>query len=215
MIFQSTLLYIICFRLLLFCFYFSEGRGVAEKVLEGMNGQSKKESQRDRLVRLGLMTPFGTVIKAGQKTPSSAPTTDFERFLAKRDSKGGKKKPMKKVLNQSTHHGSSKKTRLGSSSTAATQNTPSSSQTKAANRFDEKDFRNYNREVDYTEKRFQRKRQYKMEHDFSEDPQLSGDEYQDEDGQCLESDEDYMPDGRDMRHLSEPDTENEDSGGRR
>lgn len=190
---------------------FTEDSSVTGQVLMGLNGRPKKESERDRMVRLGLMTPFGTVVKAAQKSQPPAPSTDFEKFLMSTVTKDGKKKLVKRAsLSGSSHNGSTKTQSQDAASAQSSQGRPSHLSKKRSNLFDEKDFRNYDPEVDYTEKRFQRKRQYKMAHNFSEDAQLSGDEYQNEEGEVVESDEDYVPDRHETRHLPEPDTEDED-----
>ncbi|KAK7113755.1 DNA excision repair protein ERCC-6-like isoform X2 [Littorina saxatilis] len=190
-----------------------EEGSVTDKILGEMNGRPKKESERDRMIRLGMMTPFGTVIKTAQKNSPPVPATDFEKFLVEEKGKGGKKKPVRKTSISNLSQGSSNTHSQNSTSEHLSQHQPSLSEKKASNMFDEKDFRNYDPEVDYTQKQYQRKRQYKMTHNFSEDARLSGDEYQDEDGECLESDEEYIPDKTDMRHMSEPDTEDEDTRG--
>ncbi|XP_076449836.1 DNA excision repair protein ERCC-6-like [Babylonia areolata] len=151
-----------------------------DKLLDGLSGKPKKESKRDRMIRLGLMTPFGTVVKTAHQQ---------QQALLNKQSKGGKKKPVKRTSVHSSIQSSNKR--------PSAEETNLASGDQKTNRFDEKDFRNYDPEIDYTQKRYQRKRQYKMMHNFSEDTQLSGDEYQ-EDGECVESDDDYLPDERDM-----------------
>ena len=242
---ELTLFYYHCFpcfvlchtvtHVLLFFFRpFTEASSITDQAFMGLNGKTKKESDRDRMVRLGFMTPFGTIVKAAEKSPPPAPSTDFEKFLMSAPGKGGKKKPTKRAsLSGSSRNGSAKtqlqdsaprqSSRNGSAKTQLQDSTPRQSSqgrpsllaNKRSNLFDEKDFRNYDPEVDYTQKRFQRKRRYKMAHNFSEDAQLSGDEYQDEDGEIVESDGDYVPDRRDMRHMSELDTEDGDCSGRK
>lgn len=182
------------------------------QVFAGLNGQPKKESERDRMVRLGLMTPFGTVVKAVHESQPPASATGFEKFLVDSAAKGGKKKPVKRASAPgSSRHGSAQARPQDSTSEASSQDRSSLLAKKRTNLFDERDFRNYDPEVDFTEKRFQKKRRYKMEHNFSEDTQLSGDEYQDEEGEIVESDGDYVPDNCDMRHMSE----DEDGAGKK
>lgn len=195
---------------------FTEASSITDQAFMGLNGQPKKESERDRMVRLGFMTPFGTIVKAAEKSQPPAPSTDFEKFLMSAPGKGGKKKSMKRAsLSGSSPNGSAKTPSQDSTPQQSSQGRPSLLAKKRSNLFDEKDFRNYDPEVDYTQKRFQRKRQYKMAHNFSQDAQLSGDEYQDEDGEIVESDGDYVPDRHDMHHMSEPDMEDEDFSGRK
>ncbi|KAL8610511.1 hypothetical protein ACOMHN_060431 [Nucella lapillus] len=174
-----------------------DGGSATDKLLHGVHGKRQKETERDRLIRLGLMTPFGTVVKGSHKQQAAA-ASELRQVLAKRHAKGGKKKPAKKGLS----------TRRPSSEAAADW----ALRDKKPNQFDEKDFRNYDPETDYTQKRYQRKRQYKMVHSYSEDVALSGDEFQNEDGEILDSDDDYAPE-EDMMLPSDHDTGTEHTEG--
>jgi hypothetical protein len=202
-----------------FCFHlFLLGDDETQQMLQ-LNGQPKKESHRDRMIRLGLMTPFGTVIKTQQQQKETAPATDFEAFLVGRDQ--GKGKPKQKTVKKAAKRpapeseSSAAFTAGPKSETSAPSDSSSSSapKKKRPNQFDQKDFKNYDPEVDYTAKKYQRQRAYKMTHNFSEDAQLSGDEYQDEDGARVggsDEDDEYVPDKREFRHLSEPDSDDDE-----
>ena len=69
-----------------------------EQALLGL-GPSTLETETERMIRVGEMTPFGTTIAVRTPqptTPHPPVVTDFEKFLQEQDSKAAKKKKLVK-----------------------------------------------------------------------------------------------------------------------
>ena len=181
-------------------------------------GGAKSETEMERLIRLGEMTPFGTSMskinneKPGQTSQKSKqPMSEFEKYLqdqaAKSASKQGytkkksaneKKRPSNLVPPESDEPvaKSAKMFKLNSSPDLLSTH-PSSKRksTKGGNRFDAKDKRRYQPyEKDFSSYK-QRNRRYRLDHQWSGDPDLSdfSDNNQDE---FNPSDDEWKP-GRD------------------
>lgn len=169
---------------------FAEEQGSADHPFCGLNGQPQKESARDRMIRLGEMTPFGTVLHGAtaKGESSGSKLSAFEQFLLdkQKNFRIKDKKPLKKnSLSSSQHRHHSKKSSDKASS--------SSSSTQPFSIFHKKDKKANIEQVDNVQKVFQRKRSYPVAPDLSEDGEIR-DENCDKDKQILEnSDSDYEP----------------------
>ncbi|PVD37640.1 hypothetical protein C0Q70_00237 [Pomacea canaliculata] len=167
-----------------------EEQGSADHPFCGLNGQPQKESARDRMIRLGEMTPFGTVLHGAtaKGESSGSKLSAFEQFLLdkQKNFRIKDKKPLKKnSLSSSQHRHHSKKSSDKASS--------SSSSTQPFSIFHKKDKKANIEQVDNVQKVFQRKRSYPVAPDLSEDGEIR-DENCDKDKQILEnSDSDYEP----------------------
>lgn len=169
---------------------------------------SVKETERERLIRTGEMTPFGSVT-AEKPAPKvirpdeSKQLSDFEKYLldqTKKHSTHSKKKlkkspstPSKQNLEPSPSEGEprvkkSKWSKQEASSSAAT------SASKRKNLFDAKDKRRYqSNETDFSNYRSRKAHFPRLQHNFSEDGAMSDHEDYDDDGHNDE-DRDYIPD---------------------
>ncbi|XP_046572869.1 LOW QUALITY PROTEIN: DNA excision repair protein ERCC-6-like [Haliotis rubra] len=104
----------------------------------GMKSGKTRESERDRMIRLGHMTPFGTIIKNKKQAkprPSTSPKDSANKKKHKLSANG------KLSLSQGVDGLSPLKKRKG----------------EKTNMFDERDHKLYNRETDYTQAKYQRR----------------------------------------------------------
>lgn len=132
------------------------------------------------MIRTGEMTPFGTVVKTAAQKPLSKPVklSDFEKQLMTKDSHQQRiQKDFSKYLKRKT----AAATKVSETKTNEfDQISSSTSSNKAAgrktNRFDEKDWRAYDKETDILQPRSKRKTSYQVHHEFTEDNQLSDEE---------------------------------------
>ena len=166
------------------------------------------------MIRLGEMTPFGTVMKGAVQSSSKPQDTtshvsDFEKYLLDQHKKTSmKKKTAKKkvtaalgksksTLDLHEEEPSVKKSKLHKSQsvgliseTSVDQKSPN--EKGLSNRFDEKDKRHYSpREKDFSNYK-QRNRRFKLKHQWTGDPNVS--DYSDDEEGFDPNDEEWKPD---------------------
>ncbi len=167
------------------------------KAMEAALGMGKKsETEMERLIRLGEMTPFGTSMsKINNENPSQSnakskqPISEFEKYLQDQASKSASKQGYTKKKSSNERKRDSKLVRheideplvkktkmLKSKSAPDLMSTSPSTKKKShknGNRFDAKDKRRYQPyEKDFSSYK-QRNRRYRLDHQWSGDPELS------------------------------------------
>ena len=167
-------------------------------------GPVAEETERERMIRLGEMTPFGSTVSAptdsskASKPRKAEGMTDFEKYLKDQESKMSKAKKahktkMKKSATASDLQNKDRKV-LPKNKLKRTHSETSigdGSLREPGNRFDEADRRHYwSGESDTSRWHIRQRRSHaRLGHNFSEDGRLS--DYE-EDGETF-GDEDYVP----------------------
>ncbi|XP_046366645.2 DNA excision repair protein ERCC-6-like [Haliotis rufescens] len=150
-----------------------------EDLEAGLTSGKKRESERDRMIRLGHMTPFGTIIKNKKQAKPKQRTTT---------SKDGASK---------TKHKLSANGKSGVNHSVDGQSPVKKRKSEKSNLFDARDHKLYDRETDYTQARYQRRgrRSYgNGEASFGDeesDRDGSGDEWQPSE-QAIEEEDDAL-----------------------
>ncbi len=215
------------------CFLLSLGGGAGEEAgsLEAALGlTSAGETETERLIRLGEMTPFGTAMTnvtnasaAKAKTSGAKPSTSnqvsaFEKYLidqsklsvVKKKTTTQKRKPSSTItasassaqLENDESGSSAKKAKL-----VASKSTPDLKSATKSNRFDAKDKRRYvSAEKDFSSHK-QSSRRFRVKHEWSgdPDPDVSDDAGEDASG---DDDAEWRPSRDDVID----DDENDDEG---
>ncbi|XP_005098039.1 DNA excision repair protein ERCC-6 [Aplysia californica] len=178
----------------------------------------QKESERERMIRTGEMTPFGTMVKTKPST-AAAPgkavrLSEFEKLMGARESTAMKaKKDFSKYLKKKSGQAQkpqAQKEDDGGDKSSEPRAGPSNKSKR--NRFDERDWRVYDKETDYTQPKFRKRVTRKIQHSFSGDIRLSDEEDFDRDEDAFEDDEDvYEPSKQELREESSDDFNDDDA----
>ena len=190
---------------------------------------TRNETETERMIRLGEMTPFGTVMSNVTKPASSTATqqgsqsnhmSEFEKYLMDQSKKSAtkwkihKKKPSSALgkskssadLNQ--EEPVTKKSKLEKSKSDTDlevkkrdKSHETRKEKRLSNLFDEKDKRQYTpNEKDFSNYK-QRKRRYKLTHQWTGDPDIS--DYSDSEEGFDPDDQEWCPDKEEYRDEDE------------
>lgn len=185
----------------------------------GLTAGPSKETEREKMIRLGEMTPFGTVVSkpttSSDKKISSISLTQnssFDQFFMDKDNaRVSQKKPTPKVqseLNKKLERmkasltedskKSEKKKKTEKSTSDEDNKKKGKCKSKRKNIFDERDNKRYRDDVegaDFSHLKSSKSKFPKMNHNFSEDPVLSDQEER--------SSDDYQPNEQELAMLSD------------
>ncbi|GFO00974.1 DNA excision repair protein ercc-6-like [Plakobranchus ocellatus] len=189
-----------------------EGDSLFDQAFD-VSGNSKRETEKERMIRTGEMTPFGTVVKtktAKAETSKPLQLSEFERQMMASESQSQRaKKDFSRYLKKKKQSfvPESKAKQMDSGSTVG--GTSSGTKAKKRNRFDENDWRVYDKD---TWERPKRQTGHRINHSFSGDHQLSDEEEWnrecDELMDCDEGEDDYQPS---KEELMDDSTDEEDA----
>ncbi|GFR85602.1 DNA excision repair protein ERCC-6-like [Elysia marginata] len=177
-----------------------------------VKSKAMKETNRERMIRTGEMTPFGTVVKTG--APKPVQLSEFEKQMMAKESQSQKvKKDFSKYLKKKGKASVSEQNKKPLDSGCSHGESSSQAKQKKTNRFDERDWKVYDKD------RWERpKRQtgHRVYHDFRGDSQLSDEEDWnrecDELMDCDNAEDDYKPSKEELLEESSEDGEAEYSG---
>ncbi|XP_062591329.1 DNA excision repair protein ERCC-6-like [Saccostrea cucullata] len=169
--------------------------GAALNKLLGLN--SKSETEKEKMIRLGQMTPFGTVVSSStDKDPKSAEVVETVR---------SKESPERS--NSSVSHGMKAQVNSAASTSQSTD--------RSENFFDSRDKKNYRNDVEgaFYKHNYRSKRRYsRISSNFREDSAMSDEEncyYDDPEGD-LSDGEEYRPEEGELTRQSSEDSGLED-----
>ncbi|RUS74131.1 hypothetical protein EGW08_018111 [Elysia chlorotica] len=177
-----------------------------------VSGKAKQESKQEQMIRKGEMTPFGTVIKSGTSKGQFNRLILFVMMAREPQSQKIKKdfsKYLKKRKEVSVSEQSSKKS---NDSENAKEESLSETSKRKTNRFDERDWKTYDKD---SWERPKRQASGRIHHNFREDNQLSDEESWnrecDELMDCDDAQDDYKPSKEELMEGSSEDDQAEDS----
>lgn len=177
-----------------------------------INSKAKKETNREKMIRTGEMTPFGTVVKPA--VPKPVQLSDFEKqMMAKEPPSQRIKKDFSKYLKKKKEASLSQQSVKSVDPEHGQAESSSQAKKRKTNRFDERDWRVYDKD---SWERPKRQTGHRVHHNFSGDGQLSEEEDWnrecDELMDCDDPQDDYVPSKEElMEDSSEEDEELVDS----